>query len=984
MFAPIRNLLTITAFALPVTIQAATTEEIQFFKEEVRPILEENCFKCHGGVDDKGHVKIRSGLQLISQKGILIGGDHGPAFDEKEPSNSRLLTMIAYGDPDKSMPPSGKLPEAQIATLVKWVKMGIPWTPEDADKLVEVHEDEGTTTVNDRTRAYWSNKPMERPEVPKIEGVRNPIDAFIKDKLTTHGLTPNGKADKRTLARRAYFNLTGLAPTPEEVEDFVNNTEPDAWPKLVDQLLDSPHYGEKWGRHWLDLVRYAESNGFERDSEKEHIWRYRDYVIDAFNQDKPYDQFIKEQLAGDELDEVTPESKIATGYHRLMQWDDEPADRLQHKYDVLDDNVRTTTEGMLAMTAGCARCHDHKGDPFPQKDYYSIMAFFHGVTDMDKSRVIENIIPKEEALRVEAGKKKMEVQKLEIRDRIGKIESMAAKALQEKVPALRDELEGAEGGDLTLIADSREKPQEWFYTFEKPADDWSSVGFRPETSGWKKGAAGFGMQVPNSVPRTEWKTKDIWIHKEFRLTKVPKKIDLTLHYDDDVEVYLNGQLIHSAKGYTTNYEVIELPKPVALTLQTGRNSLAIHCSYDGGGRYLDAGLQISGKKVNVSGHIRKHWREIFTKEQFDTYNKLNRELSELDRAPVAGEIRAMIVQESGMDPPPLHVHIRGNASSPGDQVEPGFPQIFGGLVPVIQANEKTKTSGRRKALAEWITHPKNPRTARVMVNRIWQHHFGRGICPTPSDFGYLGMEPTHPELLDWLATEFVRKKWSIKEMHRLIMNSEAYQMSSKGSALALEKDPQNDLLWRYDMRRLTAEEMRDTILYLSGQLNLAVGGESVYVPLPEEVLATSSTKGGKWGTSSPEDAARRSIYVHVKRSLKPPMLSDFDFADTDAPCPVRFNTTVPTQALNMLNSEFLNEQAAVFAVNLRETAGDDPKAQIRAAFETALSRPVTDDEISRAEEFLNVMQKDHGLSKSEALVRFCLLVLNLNEFVYLD
>lgn len=980
-----------TGIALCSSSAATPEEGILFFKEEVRPILADNCFKCHGGTDDKGVVKVRSGLQLISQKGILIGGDHGPAFDEKEPANSRLLKMIHYEDPDHSMPPSGKLLEAQISILEKWVGMGIPWTPEDADVLVEVHHEENATTkVNERTRSFWSYKPMIRPNVPAMNGAvdpawqENPIDAFIYQKLATKGMSPNSKADKRTLIRRAYLNLTGLPPAPEDVEAFVNDTSNDAWGNVIDELLDSPHYGETWGRHWLDLMRYAESNGFERDSEKEHIWRYRDYVIDAFNEDKPYDQFLMEQLAGDELDQVTVESRIATGYHRLMQWDDEPADPLQHKFDVLDDNVRTTTEGILALTAGCARCHDHKADPFPQTDYYSLMSFFNGVTQMDKTRVIENIIPPEEKAEMDARRQEMEVKKAEIRERIAKIEQLALEKLPGKVPALSEELEGAFAGETILVADSKKNPQEWYYTTEKPADDWASIGFRPENANWKRGPGGFGVKVPGGIPHTPWTDKDIWLHKEFRLTQIPKRINLVIHYDDDVQVYLNGELIHSATGFRTSYETIELPKSAAFSLQTGRNTLAIHCTNGSGGQFIDAGLEIASKKVNIAELLRKHGGEVFTKEQLNVYRSLERELRDLEKQNLEGELPVMVVQEAGTNPPPMHVHIRGNASSEGEVVEPGFPQIFGGAVPQIKPPANGKSSGRRRALAEWITHPNNPRTARVMVNRIWQHQFGRGICPTPSDFGYLGMEPTHPELLDWLASEFVQRKWSIKEMQRLIMTSQAFQMSSRGNAVALEKDPENDLFWRFNMRRLTAEELRDSILGLSGQLNLQVGGESVYIQLPEEVLATSSTKSGKWGTSTPEQEGRRSVYVKVKRSLKAPMFADFDFADTDAPCPVRFTTTVPTQALNMLNSEFLNEQAAAFAVTLRGNYGDDVSAQIRAAFEFALSRPAVESEMASGIEFLEAMQKEHGLSKEEALDRFCLLVLNLNEFVYLD
>ena len=306
-------------------------EQVAYFESNVRPLLDANCVRCHGGKGSNGEVKVRSGLQLISRKGLLLGGEHGSAFDAANPDASLLLDMVSYKDEHHEMPPTGKLEPAEMEVLKQWVRMGMQWTANDIDLLVEVpHEGTGNTTINDNTRAFWSNKPVVKPAVPKVddpEWQKHPMDAFIYAKLAEQGLKPKGKASKETLIRRAYYNLTGLPPTPVAVSAFVNDSSPDAWPKLIDALLESPRYCEHWARHWLDVVRYAESNGFERDSTKEHIWRYRNYVVNAFNSDKPYDQFIREQIAGDELENPTPDSIIATGYHRLMQWDDEPADR---------------------------------------------------------------------------------------------------------------------------------------------------------------------------------------------------------------------------------------------------------------------------------------------------------------------------------------------------------------------------------------------------------------------------------------------------------------------------------------------------------------------------------------------------------------------------------------------------------------------------------------------------------------------------------
>lgn len=963
-------------------------EQVAFFQSEVRPILEQNCFRCHGGRGDDGAVKVRSGLQLISRRGVILGGDHGSAINPDDPGSSLLLEMVSYRDEHHEMPPTGKLEPEQIATLGKWVAMGVPWTPDDIDLLEQVAEEKAeTTAINDHTRAFWSHKPLQRPAVPEVADPRwqkHPVDAFIYARLAENGLKPNAPAARQALIRRAYYNLTGLPPSPEAVTAFVNDPSPDAWPKLIDELLDSPRYGEHWARHWLDIVRYAESNGFERDSTKEHIWRYRDYVIDAFNADKPYDRFIKEQLAGDELEDVTPESIIATGYHRLMQWDDEPADREQHVYDVLDDNVRVTSEAMLGMTLGCARCHDHKGDPVSQKDYYSFMAFFKGVTQMDKQRVIQPVsLPApDEVVAERTRKREQEIARLE--ETVGRLRGEVRAAMVAREPGLEPLLSAESAG--ALISDSRSEGQEWRYTLEEPADDWFAVGFRPPAS-WKTGKGAFGTGVPNSSARTSVAFTDIWMQKTFSLTELPKSLELVIYHDEAAEVYLNGQPLASFEGYITDYRNVSLDERALSLLQTGRNVIAVHCRNTGGGAYIDLGLREVSGEVLLTRLIEERGGELVEEQKLRRLGSAHGRLEKLRNEPVEEDIMAMTVQESGADPGEMFVHIRGSVHAPGDKVVPGVPQILdeGRVVDIPEPAPGSPTSGRRRVLAEWIASPENRRTSRVMANRLWQHHFGRGICPTPSDFGYLGELPSHPELLDWLATEFTRGGWSVKAMHRLLMTSLSYQMASTGNAAALEKDPANQLFWRFPMRRLTAEEIRDSMISVTGRLNPRMGGSSFFPLLDEEVLATSSTKAGKWGQSSPDDLERRSIYIHIKRSLKPPELEGFDFADTDAPCAARFVTTVPTQALAMLNSRMVNDQAAKLADRLRrEVAGGDVAAQVRRGLELALTRDIAPGEVSRGMELIATLRDTHGLTADQALDRFCLVALNLNEFVYLD
>lgn len=850
------------------------------------------------------------------------------------------------------------------------------------------------TEINETTKNYWSHLPLKAPEVPEVNNsdwVKNPIDAFILSKLSKNGLKPNPPATKAELARRAYLNITGIAPTPKQVSKFVDDNSPDAWEKLVSNLLDSPQYGEKWARHWLDVVRYAESNGFERDSNKPHIWRYRDWVIDAYNNDKPYDRFIMEQIAGDELEDVDHESMIATGFFRLMQWDDEPVDRLQARYDVLDDIVRVTTEGFLGMTLGCARCHDSKVDPIKQKDYYSFMAFFNGVTNNDKGRgVVVDLNQVGDPKQREELQKNRQNKITDLSNRIAAIEKIANVRFAKLDAELSKNLQNnsSVSDENLFIANHRKREQKWFYTTQKPADDWSAVGFRAKEAKWKSGIAPFGGSVPNENGKTPWKTPEIWLQTSFQLTSIPKALKMQVYYDEDIEVYLNGQEIVNLKGFVTKYVDVPLDKKALSALQTGRNVVSVHLKNKGGGQFFDMSLESTESQtvtVKIADLILDRGAEVFSEEQVNTYRQFTNDLKKLRTPQTKGPLQAMVVKEFGTNAQQLHVHYRGNANVKGDPVEPGFPPILGENSPQIPTPKPgQKTTGRRTVLAKWMTDPTNPRTSRVAVNRVWQTHFGKGICATTSDFGYLGEKPTHPKLLDWMATEFVKGGWSVKELQKMIMLSNTYKMSSRSQEEALAKDPQNKLVWRFNMRRMSAEEIRDNILSVTGQLNLKMGGESFYSKLDDAVLATSSTKGGKWGNSTPEERNRRAVYIKIKRSLKDPMLTGFDFADTDAPCPQRFTTTVATQALNLLNSNFVNDKAAIFAKRLEEEVKGDMSARIKRGLEIVTSKPANPNSVKIAEEMVKKLKSDHGLDDQAALQRFCLVALNMNEFIFVD
>ncbi len=808
-----------------------TPAQVSFYEKEVLPVLKARCLKCHG--DDAE--KIKGGLDLTTRKGALDGGDTGPAVDLKKPADSLLLKAIHYKDEAYQMPPKGKLPDKEIATLEKWVKDGLPVPADRVGDTAKAPK----SVVTEEAKRYWAYQPVKRPAVPEIRKtkfeIRNPIDAFIAAKWEAKGLKPVAPASRAALIRRATYDLTGLPPSPEDVDAFVNSKDADAYEKLIDRLLASPHYGEKWGRHWLDVVRYGETNGYERDGPKPFAWRYRDYVIQSFNADKPYTQFIKEQIAGDEMPGYNPDAVIATGFYRLGIWDDEPADPLLAVFDGFDDIVATAGQAFLATTFNCARCHDHKADPIPATDYYRLVAFFRDIKPYSNDRNVRSafnltdISPPDQRKVYEEELKKRMARTAEITKAMEAIEDEVIKTL----PA--EDQRAAEGND------------------------------RPQV--------------------------------------------------------VSGKVVPALKG-----------------------------------------------------------------QQKDDYTALKKERDELTKKPAPpGQQLALSVNNCDRNPPPTHVLVRGSPAAKGKEVKPGFPEVLGLPEPVIPAPKAgMKSSGRRTVLADWIASENNPFTARVFVNRVWQYHFGRGIVPTANDFGKLGEQPTHPELLDWLASEFVAGEWKLKRLHKLIMMSSTYQLSSQGDADNLRADPSNALLWRFNMRRLSGEEVRDSILAVSGSLNLKQFGPSTYPKIPKEVLAGQSVPGQGWPTSAPEEGNRRSVYAHVKRSLRVPILVGFDQPDPDSSCPVRYVTTVPTQSLGLLNGEFANEQAEAFAKRLQKDAPNNLAAQVTRAVRLTTGRVPTADEVKADVAFLTRLKEKHDLDDLKALARYCLLCLNANEFVYLD
>jgi hypothetical protein len=768
------------------------------------------------------------------------------------------------------MPLGGKLTADEIETIRLWINQGAVW-----DNTAAVSQTGSTEEppLAPHARDYWAFKlPLSAP--PSRKSV-NRIDAFIRARLDAEGIKPAPQADKVTLLRRAYLDLIGLPPTPEEAAAFLNDPSPDAWEKLIDRLLASPHYGERWGRHWLDVARYADSNGFEHDFDRPNAWRYRDYVIRAFNQDKPWNDFIREQIAGDELPHVTYDSIIATGFLRsYAKVGFREKDNPEFRYEYLDDMIATIGRGMLGLTVQCARCHDHKFDPIRQEDYYRLQASLWGAVEVDTP-----LVPKAQA------------------DEWTKQNA----AVDARVAELKLQIKTVEKPYRDQIFPGKYKrfPQNIQDAIATPEDKRTP------------GQALLASQVIRTVGVSD------------------AEIDRIISPADKAEKQRLLALIADAE----KDRPAPIPQAMAMT--------------DGDYRFTPDG---PGDEP-APGKGKKHE---------------NIEGSYLHTGPAPYEV------------PPSYFKIRGDVNSQGHPTQPGFIKVITYFnPPTVVAPPTPNTSGRRLALADWLVSPENPLTARVIVNRIWHHHFGRGIVPTLDNFGKNGEPPVNQELLDWMSVYFMEHGWSVKQLHRLIMTSDTYKMASelpdaKLLAANIAKDPDNHLEWRHRVERLDAEVIRDAILDVSGNLNPAIGGKPVFPVLAPEILKQIST--GIWEQKKEDgpEVWRRSVYIYRKRTLPFPFLDAFDLPNQNISCGARNITTVPTQALTLMNDDFILRQSEFFAKRLEEAAPGDKAKQIDLAYSLALSRQPSPKELKLAEDFLS----------SRTLADFTSVVFNLNEFLY--
>ena len=712
-------------------------------------------------------------------------------------------------------------------------------------------------------RRHWSFVPPVRPEPPVVarrDWVRNPIDAFILKGIEAEGLSPAPEADRVALIRRLRFDLTGLPPSPEEVDAFVADPSADAYERLVDRLLASPQYGERWARHWLDLARFAESDGFKSDKPRPNVWRYRDWVVNALNDDMPYNRFLTLQLAGDEIEPDDANAFIATGFNRNWPFEDNNMVPGLNRHLILDDMTDTTASVVLGLTVACARCHDHKYDPISQKDYYRLQALFSAAQANDTHAVAP---PEDQA-----------------------IQASVEADFEARVDRVRREIEAIE------------------------------------------------------QPYAADLLKD-------KLAKLPAEVRSAFEADPMTRSASDEELLKKhVKQMTVD------PKKMMTAMPD-----AVRTAWQGRRKEMDALIaQAPAPLPAASG-----------------------------------------MSDTGPNPLPVHLLRKGNPNNPGDVVEPGFLSVLGS-VQMPETVATGLTSGRRRALAEWVTRPDHPLTARVMVNRLWQNHFGRGIVATPGDFGTQGATPTHPELLDWLATEMVARNGSLKAIHRLMVTSATYRQASTVTEKTRTADPDNLLLTRMPRRRLEGEAVRDALLAVSGQLDDRVGGPSVFPDLPPGVDA----KGGWTRSTLAADRNRRSLYVFAKRNLKYPFFDAFDVPDTNLTCPERNVSVNAPQALMLLNSGMVVDQARSLAGRIYETAPDraDLEALIARAYRLTLGRLPDPQEKTRALAFLQTqpdllsgregaalpspMPEGPTPAQAAALVDLCHVLLNLNEFVFVD
>lgn len=866
--------------------RASQTEEPgEYFEMQVRPLLERHCFSCHT-------TSRLGGLAMTSRESLLQGGNSGPAIVPGQPEQSLLIQAVRHTHARLKMPPAGKLSEEEIAKLVTWIRMGAIWpgspTLSSGEKRAE-------------QRAFWAFQPIRRPALPKVKDSRwprSPVDYFTLSELEARGLRPAPLADRRTLIRRASFDLIGLPPTPEEVDDFVKDSSPDAFAKVVDRLLSSPHYGERWGRYWLDIARYSD--------DRPNAFRYRDWVVQAFNEDMPYDLFIKAQIAGDLLEGPERRKYLAgLGLYALPK----------QSITAEDDRVDVTTRGFLGLTVACARCHDHKYDPIPTKDFYSLAGVFES-TEYDEFP----LSPESAVAAYRKQKEKVEEQEAAIARFLQNQSSQVAEILSARTAdyiVAAWKVLGPDKGDVITIAKQasldRETLQRWVKYLQIPSKE------HPYLKVWDEALArGYGEDQIRQMAEEFQRLVNSTIREK---RAIDEKNDSLTRGIEDPRVLNKISVLSLDRDRYFLWKELVSDLPIAPHFKSGI---------------------IYYKDREVLRFLPKEWRDYLASMQ--------RELKALKSALPPQYPFLHIIRDSP-HPANMRVHIRGNPDNLGEEA----PRRFLSVLSRGEPPPFTRGSGRLE-LAEAIASADNPLTARVMANRIWQYHFGQGIVRTPSNFGQLGDRPSHPELLDYLASRLIENGWSIKSLHKEIMLSATYALSAGHAEKNYAADPDNRLLWRANRRRLDVEALRDSLLYVSGNLNRTIGGPPVRL--------------------DEETNNRRTVYGHISRDEVDRLLALFDFPNPAITSEQRSFTDVPLQRLFFLNSDFVLRQARSLAARLQNECGDDDGRKIVRAYRLLFGRLPTAREKQQGLQFLR--------ESPPAWPQYAQVLMSSNEFFFID
>lgn len=969
------------------------------FDRDIRPILSEKCFACHGpdAAERKAGLRLDDGVDAYEEQKSGL-----PTLVPGKREQSELYLRIASEDPDEKMPPadfSKTLTADEIERIGQWIDAGARW------------------------EQHWSLKPMQRATPPKVREQgwpRNDIDQFILAKLESTGLTHSPEADRRTLIRRLTYDLHGLPPTPEEVDAFVSDPAPDAYEKLVDRLLDSPRYGERWGRHWLDVVHYGDTHGYDKDKRRNNAWPYRDYVIRSLNTDKSYDRFIREQIAGDVLYPEDPDGVVATGFIAAGPWDfvghaelregtkDKKITRLLDR----DDMVVNTMGTFVSATVQCARCHDHKFDPISQEDYYGLQAVFAGVDRADRTYDTDAAVHRERRL--------LETQRRDLDARKGSVDSLIASVTSPDIEALDAKLAPLHEERKALEKQSKSSPSNGYH---------SAIAASPDTAKWVQvdlgepraietitlvparptdfaDTPGFGFPLryrielsdsadfsrsivveqfvdadapnPGDEPRVVSVEGVTAQYVRVTATRLWERTDDYVFALAELQVKANGVNVAEGKPVTA-LDSIEAGRWSAEFLVDAFSSrTSLLAAGDGGSQHAEVDAAIATLAEDRTRAVDALLDDATKSERREVNEALEDVTARLAALPEPGMVYAAApdFKAQGAFTPPdgpreVHVLARGDVMQPELEARPGALECITALQPRFELENSDDEGARRAALAEWIADPANPFTWRSIVNRIWQYHFGRGIVDTPNDFGRMGSPPTHPELLDWLALEFLDHGASLKWLHRTIVTSATYRQASQTNEASEQIDGGNQYLWRMNRRQLDAESIRDAVLYVSGKLDFTMGG------LGYDLFAFEDDHSPRYlydqfDVNDPK-TFRRSVYRFVVRSVPDPLMECLDCADPSQNVPVRNETLTALQALALMNNPLIVNQAGYLAERIAAEASTSD-AELRRLWRLALGRLPTDTELA----VMLPYRDAYGLANA------CRVVLNSNEFMFLD